>query len=250
MKFIRFKTDKVEMKGILENNKIRRVVGNIFTDFTVLDEYYDISEIHFLPPVRPSKIICVGRNYAAHAMELNNPIPKRPLLFLKPPSAIIGTDEIIKLPNISNRVEFEGELAIVIGKKGSHIKSEDALNYIFGYTCFNDVTARDIQLEEKNFTTAKSFDTFAPFGPCIANNLSVDNINIKTFVNGQIKQNGYTKDMIFNIPDLISFISSVMTLQPGDIIATGTPMGVGALKKGDVVEVVIDEIGTLKNIVD
>ncbi len=250
MKFIRFRTDKVEKKGILENNKAKRIAGNIFTDFTVLDEYYDISEIHLLPPVKPSKIICVGRNYSAHAMELNNPIPKRPLLFLKPPSAIIANEEIIKLPNISNRVEQEGELAIVIGKKGSHIKSDDALNYIFGYTCFNDVTARDIQLEEKNFTTAKSFDTFAPIGPCIESDLSADNLNIKTFVNGQIRQNGNTKDMIFNISYLISFISTIMTLLPGDIIATGTPMGVGVLKKGDVVEIVIENIGTLRNYVD
>jgi 2-keto-4-pentenoate hydratase/2-oxohepta-3-ene-1,7-dioic acid hydratase in catechol pathway len=250
MKFLRFKTDKVEKKGILENGKIRRVVGNIFTDFTALDEYYDSSEIQYLPPVRPGKIVCVGRNYSEHAQELNNPLPKKPLLFLKPPSAIIAHGESIILPEVSNRVEYEGELAIIIGKKCHHIKAEDALNFVFGYTCFNDVTARDIQLEEKNFTTAKSFDTFAPFGPVIETNINTENLNIKTVVNGEIKQNGNTKDMIFNVPYLISYISSIMTLYPGDLIATGTPRGVGTIKKGDVVEIIIDNIGTLQNSVN
>ena len=247
MKFLRFKTDKVEKKGILENGRIIRIAGNIFTDYTVLDEYYDLSEIHYLPPVKPGKIICVGRNYSEHALELNNPLPKRPLLFLKPPSAIIANEEIIMLPEISNRVEYEGELAVVIGKKCHQANVDDAVNYIFGYTCFNDITARDIQLDEKNFTTAKSFNTFAPIGPFIENNISVESLNIKTVVNGEIKQNGNTKDMIFDVPLLISYISSIMTLNPGDVIATGTPKGVGTLTKGDIVEIIIDNIGTLRN---
>lgn len=249
MKFLRFKTDKIEKKGILENGRIRRIVGNVFTDYTVLDEYYNLSEIHYLPPVKPGKIICVGRNYSEHALELNNPLPKKPLIFLKPPSAIIANEEIIILPKASNRVEYEGELAVVIGKKCHQVNVDDAAHYIFGYTCFNDITARDIQLDEKNFTTAKSFNTFAPIGPYIENNMSVDSINIKTIVNGEIKQNGNTKDMLFNVPFLISYISSIMTLNPGDVIATGTPKGVGALKKGDIVEVMIDNIGTLRNYV-
>lgn len=251
MKFVRFKIDKVEKKGLLEENRIRRIAGNFFTGYTALDEYYDLSEIKFLPPVKPSKIICVGRNYREHAKELNNPIPKRPLIFLKPPSAVIANENIIKLPDISNRVEYEGELAIVIGMKCSHIKPIDANHYIFGYTCFNDITARDIQLDEKNFTTAKSFDTFAPIGPCIEDNIKDGEVfNIKTIVNGELKQEGNTGDMIFDIPQLMSFISSIMTLYPGDLIATGTPKGVGVLKKGDVVEVFIDKIGTLKNYAD
>lgn len=249
MKFLRFRTDLAEKKGIIEKGKIRRIIGNIFTDFTVTDEFYEFEEIHYLPPVIPSKIICVGRNYAEHASELNNLLPENPLIFLKPPSAIIANEETILYPEQSHQVDYEGELAVVIGKRCKNIAEKNALDAIFGFTCFNDVTARDIQKLEKSFTRAKSFDTFAPVGPIIETEIDLENTPIKTYINGNLKQNSNINKMIFKIPYLISFISSIMTLYPGDIIATGTPEGVGALKKGDITEITIHNIGTLKNYV-
>ncbi|MDY6821331.1 MAG: fumarylacetoacetate hydrolase family protein [Deferribacterota bacterium] len=249
MKLLRFKSDNVEKKGVIENNRIRRVLGNFFTDYTLIDEYYEFSEVKILPPINPEKIICVARNYIDHAKELNNPIPIKPLLFLKPPSSIIAHNEPINYPTISNRVEHEGELGVIIGKKGKNIAEVDAFKHILGYTCFNDITARDIQIEEKNFTTAKSFDTFAPIGPLIETELDINSAAISVYVNNQLKQFGYLRDMIFSIEKLISYISTIMTLQVGDVIATGTPPGVSALKKGDNVKVEISGLSTLNNYV-
>jgi 2-keto-4-pentenoate hydratase/2-oxohepta-3-ene-1,7-dioic acid hydratase in catechol pathway len=190
----------------------------------------------------------VGRNYRDHAIELGNPPPPEPLLFLKPPSSIIACGEAILLPSVSQRVDYEGELAVVIGKRCSDLgDAEDALAYVMGYTCLNDVTARDLQRADVQFTRAKGFDTFCPIGPYIETELKLEDVTLETLVNGQRKQLGRVADMIFPVDAIIRYISRVMTLQPGDVIATGTPAGVGPLQAGDVVEVVISGVGCLKN---
>jgi 2-keto-4-pentenoate hydratase/2-oxohepta-3-ene-1,7-dioic acid hydratase in catechol pathway len=196
----------------------------------------------------PSKIVCVGRNYADHAKELNNEVPASPLLFLKAPSAIIASGDSIRIPPQSERVEHEGELAIVIGRDCKDVDDdEDPFAFISGYTCLNDVTARDIQRADVQFTRGKSFDTFCPIGPHIETELDVSDIRITTAVNGEIKQDGRTSQMIFPVDFLIRYISRQMTLKAGDIIATGTPSGVSQLQPGDVCEVTIEGIGTLSN---
>lgn len=247
MKLLRFRTDKVEKKGILVDGKIRRIQGSMFEDFVVTTEEYELSEVTVLPPVLPSKIVCVARNYAAHAKELGNDVPQAPLIFIKPSTALNSHEGKVVYPPSSKQVDFEGELAVVIGKHCKNVKPEKALDYVLGYSVINDFTARDIQKEENKFTRAKSFDSFAPLGPVIETSLNWRGIGVKTRVNGEIKQDGTTDLMIFDIPYLISFISEIMTLLPGDVIATGTPSGVGPVKVGDTVEVEIDNIGILRN---
>ena len=205
-----------------------------------------MEDVELLAPCCPSKIVCVGLNYVEHAKELKMKLPEEPILFLKPPSAVIGPGTEIIVPKSSERVDYEGELGVVIGKRCKAIAADEAQKYILGYTCFNDVTARDLQQKDGQWTRAKSFDTFAPFGPWIAS-IDPSDADIKTRVNGQIRQSSNTADLIFGVPSLIEFISNVMTLEPGDVIATGTPPGVGRLEKGDVVEVEIEGIGVLKN---
>lgn len=205
-------------------------------------------KIEIAPDFRPSKIICVGRNYAEHAAELGNEIPKEPLLFLKAPSALIGQDQPIVLPPQSEQVEHEGELAIVIGSTCKNIANEqDPFEFVQGYTCLNDVTARDLQRRDGQFARAKSFDTFCPVGPYIETNLDVSDITVICRVNGVVKQSGRTSQMVFPVEFLIRYISRMMTLLPGDLIATGTPSGVSMLNSGDVCEVEIEGIGTLRN---
>ena len=241
--------------------------GDVFDDavypdptFQELNDEYSLNSLLILPPVQPSKIICVGLNYKDHAAELNMTLPKNPLIFLKPPSAVLPHEGLIIYPNDSGQVDYEAELGIVIGKSGKNIPEEDAFDYILGYTCFNDVTARDLQKEDGQWTRAKSFDTFAPFGPFIVTpeelerqNLSPDKLNIMCRVirnqNEEVRQNSNTSEFIFSIPQVISFISSVMTLEQGDLIATGTPSGIGSLLAGDVVEVEIQGVGVLRNTV-
>jgi 2-keto-4-pentenoate hydratase/2-oxohepta-3-ene-1,7-dioic acid hydratase in catechol pathway len=201
-----------------------------------------------LAPVEPGKIVCVGRNYAAHAAELGNEVPKEPLIFLKPPSAIIGPGEPIVLTPQSQRVEHEGELALIVGRRCSHLKdSDDALSYLFGYSCLNDVTARDLQKSDVQFTRAKGFDTFCPVGPHIETELNPADVLVETHVNGASRQSGRTSLMAYPIAFLVRWISRVMTLFPGDLIATGTPAGVGPLVAGDVVEVSVSGVGVLRN---
>ena len=209
-----------------------------------------ISELQFLAPVAPSKIVCVGRNYQEHAAELGNKMPDEPLLFLKAPSAIIAKDDCIVLPAQSQQVEHEGELGVVISRQARKLREdEDPLNYVLGYTCVNDVTARDLQRKDVQFTRAKSFDTFCPVGPLIVDGLDPLNLAVTTRLNGVTRQNGATADMAFSVPFLIKYIAGIMTLYPGDLIATGTPAGVSPLKDGDVVEVEIEGIGVLRNTV-
>lgn len=249
MKFLRFSKDNLLMKGVLKDGKIHRIAGSYFEDFVYTGEVFTEDEITFLTPISPSKFVCVGRNYAEHARELNNEVPAEPLIFLKPSTAANAHNGDILYPECSKQIDFEAELAIVIGHKCHRVSKKDALKYVFGYTCFNDITARDIQKRENKFTHAKSFDTFAPFGPFIETDFNFENVGIRSYVNGELRQNGNTKDMIFDIPTLISFISNIMTLLPGDVIATGTPSGVGSLKVGDKVEVEIEGIGRLVNYV-
>jgi len=199
-------------------------------------------------PIAPSKIVCVGRNYREHAAELGNKMPDEPLLFLKAPSAIISSGDEIVLPKQSQQVEHEGELGVVIGRVARNIASgEDPLSYVLGYTCVNDVTARDLQRKDVQFTRGKSFDTFCPVGPWIETGIDPQNVTVETRLNGEVKQKGNTADMAFPVSFLIRYISEIMTLYPGDLIATGTPAGVSRMKPGDTVEVEVSGIGVLQN---
>lgn len=233
--------------GLIEGERvleIRSPFGRL--EFTGRD--WLLEDIRLLVPVEPSKIVCVGRNYAEHAAELGNEVPKEPLIFLKPPSSVIGPDEPIILPSISERVDYEGELAIVIGER-LHLpaEDEDLRRYILGYTCLNDVTARDIQKRDVQFTRGKSFDTFCPIGSVIQTTLDLASATVETRVNGNCKQIGHISGMLFSIEVIIRWIARVMTLLPGDVIATGTPPGVGPLADGDVVEVIVGGVGSLRN---
>jgi 2-keto-4-pentenoate hydratase/2-oxohepta-3-ene-1,7-dioic acid hydratase in catechol pathway len=206
-----------------------------------------LSEVQLLAPVEPSKVVCVGRNYRAHAKELGNEVPAVPLLFLKPPSSVVGPQEAIRCPEQSKEVHHEAELGVVVGRMLSRATAVEAKLAVFGYTCLNDVTARDIQREEKQFTRAKGFDTFCPVGPLVETQLDPMDVSVVCRVNGAEKQRGHTRDMVFDPFALLSFISQIMTLWPGDVVATGTPEGVGAIQRGDWVEVEISGVGVLRN---
>lgn len=205
-----------------------------------------LAEARRLCPVEPTKIIGIGRNYGAHAKELGNEIPDEPLLFLKPPSALLDPFGTILLPPQSTRVEHEAELGVVIGKRAAGISEAEALDYVFGYTCVADITARDLQRKDKVFARAKGFDTFCPVGPAIVTGLDPRALDVVCRVNGETKQRGNTRDMIFPVAKIVSYLSHVMTLEPGDLIATGTPEGVGPLSNGDKLEIEIPEIGILE----
>ena len=222
--------------------------GNLIgSSIQAASETFSLEDVKLLPPCLPTKIVCVGRNYADHAKELGNTVPEKPLLFLKPPSAVIGPEDVIVLPD-SEEVHFEAELAVVIGKRCKNVPAADAASVILGYTCMNDISDRVAQRWETNWVRAKAFDTSAPLGPAI---LTPDEANepfhITLRLNGKVRQEGSTSDLYFSIPVLIETISGIMTLEPGDVIATGTPSGVGSLARGDIVEVAIDGIGILRN---
>ena len=202
-----------------------------------------------LPPTVPSKIVCVGRNYADHAKELGNDAPSEPIIFLKPPSALLAPFGTIVRPPQSQRVDFEGELAVVIGREARNVRERDWSTFVRGFACANDVTARDLQKKDVQFTRGKGFDTFCPIGPCIDDGVDPTDLRVTTRVNGEVRQDGRTSQMIFPVPFLIEFITSVMTLLPGDVILTGTPAGVGPLSAGETVEVEIEGIGVLRNVV-
>jgi 2-keto-4-pentenoate hydratase/2-oxohepta-3-ene-1,7-dioic acid hydratase in catechol pathway len=207
-----------------------------------------LEEVRLLAPVAPSKIVCVGRNYREHAEELGNQMPDEPLLFLKAPSSIIADGDTIELPKESKQVEHEGELGVIIGRKARRISADDdPLSFVLGYTCINDVTARDLQRKDVQFTRGKSFDTFCPTGPLIVTDLNPLDLEVTTRLNGEVKQLARTSNMAFSVPFLIRYISNIMTLQPGDLIATGTPAGVSPMKRGDVVEVEVEGVGVLRN---
>jgi 2-keto-4-pentenoate hydratase/2-oxohepta-3-ene-1,7-dioic acid hydratase in catechol pathway len=234
--------------GIIEGDKIREIRGGLNGSRERTGTTWPLDQIKFLPPSTPSKIVCVGRNYLDHAKELGNDAPAQPLIFLKPPSAVIAPEEPIVLPRISQRVDHEGELAIIIARRCYHLTdNEDVSPCILGYSCLNDVTARDLQKLDVQFTRGKGFDTFCPFGPILETQIDPAGVSVETYLNGIRKQSGHTSEMIFSVDVIIRFIAQVMTLEPGDVIATGTPSGVGPLAAGDVVEVSVGGIGTLSN---
>jgi 2-keto-4-pentenoate hydratase/2-oxohepta-3-ene-1,7-dioic acid hydratase in catechol pathway len=248
MRFVRFQSGKEEPKfGWINGDKIGPLTTSPLEENRRLDAVLNLDQIKLLAPLIPSKIICVGRNYSSHAREQGVEDPEYPILFMKPLSAMIGPEEPIILPPQSQQVEHEAELAVVIGKRGRWISEEQANKYIFGYTIGNDVTARDLQQRDGQWTRAKGFDTFCPLGPWIETELDVADVLISCRVNGDLRQMASSREMIFPISHLISYISSIMTLEPGDIILTGTPAGVGALKAADIIEITIDGLGTLKN---
>jgi len=234
--------------GLLEQDAVREIVGFPWGGWVEGHTIWDLKNVRLLAPCEPSKIVCVGRNYAAHAAELGNELPKEPLIFLKPPSSLIGPDEPIILPKSSSRVEHEGELGVVIGKKCAHLSDEeDPLSFVLGYTCLNDVTARDLQKADVQFTRAKGFDTFCPVGPHIETQLDPREALVECRVNGAPRQSGSTFLMTYPVAFLVRWISRIMTLIPGDLIATGTPAGVGPLVAGDTVEVSVAGVGVLRN---
>ena len=234
--------------GIVEDDVVTVATGDIESGFRKGEEQYRLDEVRLLPPCIPSKIIAIGLNYKAHAAEFNKELPEEPMIFMKPPTALIGHDDEIVYPaHMSRRVDFEGELAVVIGREARMVSAEDAGKFIFGYTCFNDVTARDLQKTDKQYARAKGFDTFAPMGPWIETDLDPLDVRIESYLNGEKRQDTSTADMIFNTYRIVSFVSQVMTLLPGDVIATGTPSGVGKMKPGNTVEIRIEGIGSLVN---
>lgn len=240
----RFRKEALEFQGfLLDTSKVVAFLEG-------KEMIFELSELKILPPCRPEKIIGVGLNYRDHAQELGMPLPDEPLIFLKPPTSVIGHEETILLPNESQEVHYEGELAVVIGKEIYLPRSfDEAQRAILGYTCFNDVTARDLQRKDGQWTRSKSFDTFAPIGPFIVSLSDPDDLRITTRLNGKIVQDSSTKELIFKPVELVYRISRIMTLKPGDVIATGTPPGVGKLSEGDVIEIEIESIGILRNYV-
>ncbi|HKQ85725.1 MAG TPA: fumarylacetoacetate hydrolase family protein [Candidatus Acidoferrales bacterium] len=235
--------------GIIEGELVAEIRGEPWAPAERTGQQWRCDAIKLLAPSTPTKIVCVGRNFAAHASELGNELPKEPLIFLKPPSSIIAPGEKIVLPSVSKRVDFEGELAIIMGRRCRRPPAgEDANSYIAGYTCLNDVTARDLQKPDGQWWRAKGCDTFCPFGPVLETEL-IPAATVETFVNGIRKQFGSISDWIFSPNVIIRWIAQVMTLEPGDVVAMGTPEGVGPLSSGDTVEVVVTGIGTLRNTV-
>ncbi|MGD2156573.1 MAG: fumarylacetoacetate hydrolase family protein [Anaerolineales bacterium] len=248
MRIVKFQTENLAPQfGWVLDDQVGLIEGDIFGVFQRDEAITPLEDVKLLAPIRPSKIICVGRNYIAHAQEHGAEVPEVPLLFLKPPSSIIAMNETIYIPPQSDQVEHEAELVVVIGRQGRWITPEDASKHIFGYTIANDVTARDLQMRDDQWTRAKGFDTFCPLGPWIETEFNPADAHITCRVNQEMRQMASTRDMVFSINQLIAFASSIMTLIPGDILLTGTPAGVSPLSPGDNVEVEIEGIGALQN---
>ncbi len=232
---------------VAEGNVVYPLKGDIFREPEVADQGYDLSELKVLAPCRPGKIIAVGLNILEHVEEFKMSVPEEPLIFMKAPTAVIGPNEAIILPPESNRVDFEGELAVVIGKEAKNVSIKEASSVVLGYTCANDVTARDLQKKDGQWFRAKSYDTFCPLGPYIVTDIDPHSLRVSVFLNGVLKQHFSTSSFIFNVPTLIAHISKVMTLLPGDVILTGTASGVQPMTDGSKIEVEITEIGRLTN---
>jgi 2-keto-4-pentenoate hydratase/2-oxohepta-3-ene-1,7-dioic acid hydratase in catechol pathway len=247
MKIIRYLDGSIMKWGVMEEDMVREMDGDPFGHFHLSPKAKRIEGVRLLSPCLPSKIVALGLNYRDHAEEVKMALPKEPLLFLKPSTSVIGPGEAIVYPKMSKRVEYEAELAVVIRKLTKAVPVEKAAEYILGYTCLNDVTARDLQPQGGQWTIAKGFDTFAPIGPWIVTEIDPYRLEISSYLNGEKRQHSNTKNLVFGPHQLVSFISCVMTLLPGDVIATGTPSGIGPMAIGDRVEVVIEGIGTLGN---
>ena len=249
MRLVRFRFGDRIATGAseFESDTIRVLKGTFFEDPVPTGEEVPFDDVRLLAPVLPSKVVCVGKNYAAHVAEFGMQVPEEPLLFLKPSTAVIGPGDPIRLLPISRRVDYEGELAVVIGRLGRGIRAEEAFKYILGYTCANDITLRDLQKTDDQWARAKGFDGSAPIGPWIETDLDPNDAIVRTRLNGEIRQQASTSEMVFGVATLIEYITVFMTLLPGDVLLTGTPEGVGQLATGDVVEVEVEGVGVLRN---
>ncbi len=247
MRYVRFLNEGTPCWGVIEGELVRELDGSVFDAPTYTGHSFDLNGLHLLAPVMPGKLIAVGMNYREHIAEFGRKVPTEPVLFMKPSSAVIGTNANIVYPAISAQVDFEAELAVVIGKTARNVEPHGAMKMVLGYTCGNDVTARDLQTRDGQWTRAKSFDSFCPLGPWLETGVDPHDLQIECRVNGKVRQLSRTSSMIFDPAFLISFVSRVMTLNPGDVILTGTPSGVGPLEIGDMVEVQIEGIGILRN---
>jgi 2-keto-4-pentenoate hydratase/2-oxohepta-3-ene-1,7-dioic acid hydratase in catechol pathway len=257
LRIVRFKGGGRPRYGILDGKSVRALPASPFSPRgrAVLEEGLDgrehrLDEVKLLAPCTPSKVICLGVNYRSHAVEMGLAIPPIPLLFLKPPTAVIGPEDRIVLPPLEKRrVDYEAELAVVIGRRARDVSPQQARQYVLGCTCFNDVSERYAQKSDGQWTRCKGYDTFAPIGPWIDTGVNPDDLAVESYLNGERRQSARTSDLIFAVDEIISFVSGIMTLLPGDVIATGTPSGIGRMKPGDVIEIRIEKIGTLRNYV-
>lgn len=249
MKFVRYTAGRENGWAMLEGTLVRPILKAPWLGITPAPQVYALEEVRLLAPAEPTKIVAVGKNYYDHAVEMNEGIPENPVLFLKPSTCLNDPEGEIVYPKLSSRVDYEAELAFVIGRKARHVKEEEAFNYIFGYTCLNDVTARDIQKSDGQWTRGKCFDGFAPVGPWLVTDIDPSNLSVTSRLNGGTKQSSHTSMFMWQIPALMAFITSCMTLLPGDIVTTGTPAGIGPMQVGDTIEVEVEHIGVLRNLV-
>lgn len=251
MKLCRAKADGAVFYGVIEGEQVKRLSQPPFEGLIYDGRRYSLDQVKLLAPVEPSKVVCVGKNYVAHAVhDMHQEVKDQPLLFLKPATCVIGPEERILYPEIAQRVEFEAELGVVIGKRCKNVKAADFQQVVLGYTCLNDVTERDMQYGDEQWTRGKTFDTFCPIGPWVETELDPTCIKVESYLNGKQMQCGTTADMVFSIGQILEHINQVMTLEPGDVIATGTPVGVARMVHGDVIEIVVEGIGTLRNQID
>ena len=249
MKIVRYSIGRKTAYGILKDNRIERIAGTPYRGIKGTKEYRKLSEVKLLAPCLPSKVIAIGLNYYSHAKEVKMEVPKEPLMFYKPSTSVIGPEEKIVRPKGCEQLDYEAEFGVVIGKTATRVSKADAMKYVLGYVCFNDVTARDWQRIDKQWSRAKGSDTFSPLGPWIETDLDPANVTVEAYLNGKRVQQGNTSDLVFDVPALISFITNSITLLPGDVIATGTPAGIAPMQTGDVIEIKCSGIGKLKNTV-
>ena len=249
MRLVRFEQMGRTAYGILEGEKISVLWGTPYDGLSdTTGETVSLPEVTLLAPCEPSKILALGLNYRDHALEFGHPVPDEPLIFMKPSTSVIGPDEAIVYPAMSRQVDYEAELAVVIGRRARHVPEDQAREYVLGYACFNDVTARDLQRKDGQFTRSKSFDTFSVIGPWVETEIpDPGKLTVEAYLNGEQRQRSNTSNLVFGVEYLISFMSRIMTLLPGDVIATGTPSGVGPMHPGDVVEIRVENIGALRN---
>jgi 2-keto-4-pentenoate hydratase/2-oxohepta-3-ene-1,7-dioic acid hydratase in catechol pathway len=247
MRLVRFRQGDRIATGALEDEFVQPLQGTFFENPLPTGKEVPLSTVRLLAPVLPSKVVCIGRNYLEHAQEMGTDVPEEPIIFIKPSTSVIGPGDLITYPRISQQVDHEGELAVVVGRLARRVRAEEAGNYVLGFTCGNDVTARDLQLKDGQWTRAKGFDGFCPLGPWIETTLDPSDVAVECRVNGEIRQSARTSQLAFGPSALIEFITQVMTLLPGDVILTGTPAGVGPMKPGDRVEVEVEGIGILEN---
>ena len=247
MRLVRFRFGDRIATGVVDGDAVRALAGTFFENPVPSGEEVPLDDVRLLAPVLPSKVVCLGKNYAAHAAEFGGEVPEEPLVFLKASTSVAGPGDPIPLLPISNRVDYEGELAVVIGRIARNVRAEEAFRYILGYTCGNDVTLRDLQKKEEQWARAKGFDGSCPLGPWVETELDPIDVHVETRLNGEVRQSASTSDMVFGVATIIEFVTEFMTLLPGDVIMTGTPEGVGKLEPGDKVEIEIDGIGVLMN---